>query len=234
MAYLTSNIPYFKVWVRKEFTHNHRDYHGEFIHGLAIAVTAIPDRSLSFQVVFTGCEDEDNRLESPHGGAMWARMPIQSLVMDEVLDSYPPRLPNHFVQPWDCSSRYFSIIRYDRTSSSPWITKIDGQFYNAKYYFTIDYTNGEEDTSLGDDVAHHKQSHILGITSGDFKGQIVAQPNNRVRVSHPAWFEMGEGAPDFLPSQHIHYSKSDLDYTLDVNQVFDNLYAEGDDNGNEE
>ena len=105
---------------------------------------------------------------------MWARMPIQSLVMDEVLDSYPPRLPNHFVQPWDYSSRYFSIIRYDRTSSSPWITKIDGQFYNAKYYFTIDYTNGDEDTSLGDDVAQHKQSHILGITSGEFKGQIEA------------------------------------------------------------
>jgi len=29
-----------------------------------------------------------------------------------------------------------------------------------------------------------------------------------------------------LPSQHIHYSKSDLDYTMDVNQLFDNLYAE--------
>jgi hypothetical protein len=39
-------------------------------------------------------------------------------------------------------------------------------------------------------------------------------------------FETGEGAPDFRPSQHIHYSKSDLDYTLDVNKVFDNLYAE--------
>jgi hypothetical protein len=50
-----------------------------------------------------------------------------------------------------------------------------------------------------------------------------------VRVTHPAWFETGEGAPDFRPSQHIHYSKSDLDYTLDVNQVFDNLYAEKDD-----
>jgi hypothetical protein len=46
------------------------------------------------------------------------------------------------------------------------------------------------------------------------------------RVTHPAWFETGDGAPDFKPSQHIHYSKSDLDYTLDVNQVFDNLYAE--------
>ena len=40
------------------------------------------------------------------------------------------------------------------------------------------------------------------------------------------WFETGEGAPDFLPSQHIHYSKSDLDYTLDTTQIFNNLYAE--------
>ena len=54
----------------------------------------------------------------------------------------------------------------------------------------------------------------------------MALPNNRVRVTHPAWFETGEGAPDFLPSQHIHYSKSDLDYTLDVNKIFDNLYNE--------
>jgi hypothetical protein len=53
-------------------------------------------------------------------------------------------------------------------------------------------------------------------------------PNNRVRVTHPAWFETGEGAPDFKPSQHIHYSKSDLDYTLDVNRIFDNLYADKD------
>ena len=41
-----------------------------------------------------------------------------------------------------------------------------------------------------------------------------------------AWFETGEGALDFLPSQHIHYSKSDLDYTLDTTQIFNNLYAE--------
>jgi hypothetical protein len=51
-------------------------------------------------------------------------------------------------------------------------------------------------------------------------------PTTVSRVTHPAWFETGDGAPDFKPSQHIHYSKSDLDYTLDVNQVFDNLYAE--------
>ena len=59
--YLTSNIPYFKCWVRKEFTNGHQNYHGEYIHGLAIAVTTIPDRCLGFQVVFTGCEADDGR-----------------------------------------------------------------------------------------------------------------------------------------------------------------------------
>ena len=77
MAYLIANIPQFKVWVRKEFTHNHMKYEGEYLHGLVIAVCAIPDRCLSFQVVFTGCDEED---PNPHGGAMWARMPITALI----------------------------------------------------------------------------------------------------------------------------------------------------------
>ena len=51
---------------------------------MAFAVNTIPDRSLSFQVVFTGCETdrEDCPDENIHGGAMWARMPIQALVAD--------------------------------------------------------------------------------------------------------------------------------------------------------
>ena len=31
MSYLISNIPYFKCWVRKEFTCDHQDYHGEYV-----------------------------------------------------------------------------------------------------------------------------------------------------------------------------------------------------------
>ena len=50
---------------------------------LAFAVNTIPDRSLSFQVVFTGCTEDDN----VHGGAMWARMPIQALVADIPVDN---------------------------------------------------------------------------------------------------------------------------------------------------
>ena len=42
--YLISNIPHFKCWVRREFTHNHEQYHDEYLHALAIAVNTIPDR----------------------------------------------------------------------------------------------------------------------------------------------------------------------------------------------
>jgi hypothetical protein len=107
--YLTSNIPYFKCWVRKEFTHAHNDYHGEYIHGLAVAVTTIPDRCLSFQIIFTGCEAEGE--PNPHGGAMWARMPITALVGDIPLDDWPERMQTHLAQPWDCSSYNHGLLR---------------------------------------------------------------------------------------------------------------------------
>ena len=84
MAYLISNIPYFKVWVRKEFTHNHNKYEGEFVHGLAIAVTTMPDRCLSFQIIFTGSEVDGTEETNNLGGAMWARMPITALCYDGV------------------------------------------------------------------------------------------------------------------------------------------------------
>jgi hypothetical protein len=220
MSYLISNIPHFNCLVRKEFTHNHEQYHGEYLHAMAIAVTTIPDRSLGFHVVFTGLEaetDEDN----VHGGAMWARLPITALVADAPLDEMPQRMHSHLAQPWDCSSHYHSVIKLDRVSSSPWICKIDGEFYTGKYMFTIDYTG----TSIADDPAQHKQSHVLELTDADqWTGNIVALPNNRVRATSPALWVTGEGPPDFKPSQWIHMAESDASY-MDPNVTFNNLYA---------
>lgn len=222
MPYLQSNIPYFKAWVRREYTVNHQRYHGEFLHAMVIGVTTMPTRCLSFQVLFTGCEVDEGE-PNVHGGAMWARMPITALVGDTPFEEWPEPMPVWAAQPWDCSSHHHAVYVLDRCTPCPWLAKIDGKFYPAKYYFTVDYAENE----IADDPAQHKQSHILELLdAGKWTGNIVALPNNRVRVTHPAWFETGEGAPDFLPSQHIHYSKSDLDYTLDINQVFDNLYAE--------
>ena len=219
MPYLQSNVPYFKCWVRREYTHNHLKYHGEFLHAMVIAVTTMPNRCLSFQVIFTGCEEDDN----VYGGAMWARMPITALVGDSNYEGWPEPMLTHDVQPWDCMSHHHSVYVLNRATPCPWLAKINGEMYPAKYYFTVDYTDSE----IADDPAQHKQSHVLELLdAGKWTGNIVALPNNRVRVTHPAWFETGQGAPDFRPSQHIHYSKSDLDYILDVNKVFNNLYEE--------
>ena len=226
MSYLISNVPHFKCWVRREFTCNHQQYHGEFLHAIAFAVNTIPDRSLSFQVVFTGCTEENN----VHGGAMWARMPITALVGDTPFEEWPEPMPVWAAQPWDCPSHTHSVYVLDSCTPCPWLAKIDGEFYPAKYYFTVDYTESD----IADDPAQHKQAHVLELLdAGKWTGNIVALPNNRVRVTRPAQFEVGEGAPDFMPSQHIHYSKSDLDYTLDVTQIFNNLYAEDSDNADE-
>ena len=220
MPYLQSNIPHFKCWVRKEYTHNHEKYHGEFLHAMAIAVTTMPNRCLSFQIIFTGCEAEDE--ENVHGGAMWARMPITALVGDFDFEGWPDPMATYLAQPWDCASHHHSVYVLDRATPCPWLAKIGSKFYPAKYLFTVDYTESE----IADDPAQHKQSHVMQLLEADnYTGNIVALPNNRVRVTHPAWFETGEGPPDFKPSQHIHYSKSDLDYVLDVNQIFDNMYA---------
>jgi hypothetical protein len=219
VPYLISNIPHFKCWVRREFTCNHENYHGEYLHALAIAVNTIPDRSLTFQVVFTGCENDEKNV---HGGAMWARMPLQALVADVVMEDWPERMEDHLAQPWDCESRTHSIITMDRVSSSPWIAKINHEFYSARYLFTVDYT----DHDIADCPAQHKQSHLMYITEpGSWFGNLVALPNNRVRATSPALWATGEGAPDFKPSQYMHSAEGHQSYT-DPSIVFDNLYAD--------
>jgi len=221
VSYLISNIPHFKCWVRKEFTVNHQRYHGEFLHAIAIAVNTIPDRSLSFQVVFTGCEAEDDEFNI-HGGAMWARMPIQALVADIPVAEWALPMEDHLAQPWDCEARDHSVIVMDRVSSSPWICKINNEFYQGKYLFTVDYTNN----SIADCPAQHKQSHVVYITEDcEWKGNIVALPNNRVRATSPALWVTGEGPPDFAPSQHIHSAEGHESY-LDPLTTFNNLYSE--------
>jgi hypothetical protein len=211
MSYLISNIPFFRCLVRKEFTHNHEDYHGDFLHALAISVNTIPDRCLSFNVVFTGCEAENDE-ENLHGGAMWARMPITGLIADTQMEELPELMPTHFAQPWDCSSRHHSVIVMDRISSSPWLCKIGGEFYTGKYMFTVDYTDNE----IADDPAQHKQSHVIELTDA-----------GRVRVTNPAMWITGEGAPDFAPSQYVHSAEIHNSY-MDPYTTFNNLYQQED------
>ena len=162
---------------------------------MAIAVTTMPNRSLSFQIIFTGCEAEDEDQPNVHGGAMWARMPITALVGDFDFEEFPDPMPTYMAQPWDCASHHHAVYTLNRATPCPWLAKVGADFVPAKYLFTVDYTDSE----IADDPAQHKQSHVLQLLEGEYTGNVVALPNNRVRVTHPAWFETGEGPPDFKP-----------------------------------
>jgi len=138
------------------------------------------------------------------------------------MEDFPEPMEDHLAQPWDCESRDHSVVTMDRVSSSPWLAKIGGDFYQAKYLFTVDYTNN----SIADDPAQHKQSHVLYITEDcKWKGNLVALPNNRVRATSPALWVTGEGAPDFKPSQWTHSAEGHESY-LDPAITFNNLYEE--------
>ena len=82
---------------------------------MVIGVTTMPNRTLSFQVIFTGCEEEDN----VHGGAMWARMPLTALVGDTPYEEWPTELPPYLAQPWDCMSHYHSVYKLERATPAP-------------------------------------------------------------------------------------------------------------------
>ena len=111
MPHLQSSIPYFKAWVRREYTKNMEEYHGEFLHCMVIAVTTMPNRTLSFQVIFTGCESGFDDSQNVHGGAMWARMPLTALVADTPLEEWPKELPPYLAQPWDCMSHNHAVYK---------------------------------------------------------------------------------------------------------------------------
>ena len=61
------------------------------------------------------------------------------------------------------------------------------------------------------------------LTDGKWKGNMVALPNNRVRVTSPALWVTGEGAPDFRPTQFTHCAEQDDSY-MDPDVTFNNLY----------
>ena len=65
-----------------------------------------------------------------------------------------------------------AVYTLDRASClvRGWL-RLQGDFFPAKYMFTVDYT----DTDVADDPAQHKQAHVLQLLdAGKWTGNIVA------------------------------------------------------------
>ena len=80
-------------------------------------------------------------------------------VADIPVEEWALPMEDHLAQPWDCESRDHSVVVMDRVSSSPWISKINNEFYQSKYLFTVDYT----DHPIADDL--HNINNLMLCTS---------------------------------------------------------------------
>ncbi len=168
-------------------------------------------RQLSFQVCFT---------EPGYGGYGWSRMPLRAIVTKECDDDWE----DYEIQPWDCGSFEFSVVRFDMFRDMPMFALINGEKHEGRYWFSVDYLN----SMYADDHRQNKITHLCKLNDG----RIVGVPNNRSQFYDPAFFELGGERPDFEP-MHREFSSESEEYR-DLDEIYNNLHEVDDGNNYEE
>ena len=202
MSLLTENIPFERVLIRREYTTGDKRGHGEYLQGFVHAVTSYMGRQLSFQVCFT---------EPGYGGYGWSRMPLRAIVTKEWDDDWS----DYEIQPWDCASFEFSVVRFDMFRDLPMFALINGEKHEGRYWFSLDYLNSQ----YADDHRQNKITHLCKLNSG----HIVGVPNNRSQFYDPAFFELGDERPDFEPI-HRQFSSESEDFR-ELDTIYDNFHG---------
>ena len=202
MAVLTANIPFQRVLVRREYTTGYKRHHGEYLQGFVHAVTSYMGRQLSFQVCFT---------EPGYGGYSWSRMPLRAIVTQECEDDWS----DFAIQPWDCGSFEFSVVRFEMFQDLPMFALINGEKHEGRYWFSVDYFN----SMYADDHRQNKITHLCKLDCG----RIVGVPNNRSQFYDPAFFELGGDRPDFEP-MHRGFS-SESESFIEMTDAYDNFHG---------
>ncbi len=184
MSLFLASIPFFDVLVRREYTRDLKDGHGDYLSGKAFGVQCRRGRMLGFQVAFDGYDQADNAV--PSGGAMFI-LPIRALCSRPCNEADIPD-----IAPWDCLSDEFSVVTLElieemRVHALP--LRLPG-----RYMFSVQY--GRSD--LADDATQHKQHHVCRLDGGWF----ACLPNNRLLLDDAALFKPTTDRPDFLPLSH--------------------------------
>lgn len=183
MSRFFASIPYLKCLVRKEYTRDLKDGHGEWLQALAIAVECRRGRMLGFQVLFTGQDANGNSV--PTAGAMF-RVPIEAIC------SKPCERPPVGFAPWDCLSDEFSVVTLDFIREMRAYV-LPGR-WPGRYLFTVHQARSD----LTDDPEQSKQMHVIQMDDGWF----AAVPNSRLLIEDLAFFEATKERPDFAVLTH--------------------------------
>lgn len=193
MSSLITNLPPVKVWVRKEYLHDLRKGHGEYVLGYWVSLKSLPGRTFYFETFL------------PEYGALYDKLPISAfLIWDPDSPEAPvepkPDLPLEELQFWNCFSYEITTLEKNLTYTMGWEirTKTHGTL-PGEYLFTIDSFNGDRsrvDLSFAETPDEHKSFNIIALQNG----QLAAYPNNRCRVVDPSLSPEELKTPDFLVS----------------------------------
>ena len=179
-----ASIPYFDCLVRREYTRNLRDGHGDYYEAKAIGIECHRGVMLGFHVVFTGYNERGDKV--PTGGAMY-RLPIAALC---TRPCEQPSLTE--ISPWDCFSDEFSVVILELIKHGT--IHVLQKRERGRYLFTVQFGNSD----LADDPCQGKQMHVCRMDAGWFG----AFPNNRMLIDDPALFAATTERPDFLCLEH--------------------------------
>jgi hypothetical protein len=160
--YLNSNIPTFYAYLKSDFLYDNQPHEPFLMEVEVFGITSLTRRCLLFEVMSSY-------------GSRHSRVPIHYLVLDEKHSDYPL----DWLQLWDMYSNNISVTRYEyHKNSQVYVQLKDRTFEKGKYLFTIDsHDNPDAAYGYSEIAAGHKCHHVI---LGE-RGQIFAQPNNRVR-----------------------------------------------------
>ena len=207
MAQLICNLPNNKVWVRKEFLHDGKSGHGEFVEGHWVTAKSIVGRAFYFETYL------------PEYGAMFDKLPINAFVSSP--EKPDKDYPLHDLQFWNCMDYGVTCIYKQFIGSMDFeIFTRSHDVVKGTYLFTLDnyHDSADEiDYSCAEVPAEHKSFNCLELENG----QYCLYPNNRMRIYDNSLTPKTPKMPDFLVSTEDYQVESGYEYRLgDTEEYF--------------
>ena len=214
-----ANLPYTKVFIKKEYLHDLEKGHGEFVEAVLISVKSIQGRALYFEAYL------------PDYGACFDKFPLCAFTWKTDIKG-EEQLKLGELCLWDSFSYDIQVWskRLLRNCDVQIMLK-GGKRMKGEYLFTIDACHSDSNiinTTVAEVPSEHKQHNFGKLDNGQF----FAQPNNRM-----LWFEQSLTPkelkkPDFQVSSRYFFSEQEEKWAFgDSNDYF---YEDQQRNNNED
>ena len=200
MSELICNLPSTKVYIRKEYLHDGKEGHGEFVEGHWVSAKSLPGRAFYFETYL------------PEYGALYDKLPISAFVSSPETPS--PDLPLQDLQFWNCMDYGVTAIFKQFIGSMDFeIFTRSHQVLKGTYMFTLDNYHSDPDNidySTAEVPEEHKSFNCIELENG----QYALYPNNRMRVYDNSLTPPEPKMPDFKVSTEYYQVENGYQYRL--------------------